>query len=119
MPVEIVEILRRSEQGRTRPFLCRGDDGHTYFVKGRGAGLRSLIIEWLCGHLALAFGLPVAEFELVEVPEALVDTQLLPEAGDLGAGPAFGSRVFPHVQEITSHSCGSCAKLLPTVPGLT
>jgi hypothetical protein len=101
MPVEIVEILRRSEQGRTRPFLCRGDDGHTYFVKGRGAGLRSLIIEWLCGHLALAFGLPVAEFERVEVPAALADPLLFPEANELGAGLAFGSRVFQHVQEVT------------------
>lgn len=101
MSVQIVEIIRRSEQGRTRPFLCRGEDGHTYFVKGRGAGLRSLILEWVCGHLALAFGLPVAEFEVVEVPAVLIDPLLFPEANELGAGLAFGSRVFPHVQEVT------------------
>jgi hypothetical protein len=28
VPVEIVEILRRSEQGVTRPFICRGDEYH-------------------------------------------------------------------------------------------
>jgi hypothetical protein len=49
--VEIVEILGRSEQGRTRPFICRGDDGQIYYVKGRGALRRSQLCEWTVGHL--------------------------------------------------------------------
>lgn len=47
MPLPIVEILERSEQGRTRSFLCRCDDDQLYFVKGRDAGHRSLLCEWL------------------------------------------------------------------------
>ena len=38
MGVVIEEIIGRSVQGVTRPFICRGDDGIVYFVKGRGAG---------------------------------------------------------------------------------
>ena len=47
----IVEIKRRAEQGRTRPFLCRGDDDKWYWVKGNGAGKASLCREWLAGEL--------------------------------------------------------------------
>lgn len=43
MPIQIVEVLGRSIQGITRPFICRGEDDRTYFVKGQGAGRRSLI----------------------------------------------------------------------------
>jgi hypothetical protein len=103
-PLQVVEILERSEQGLTRPFLCRCDDDHLYYVKGRGAGRSSLLCEWLAGHLALAFGLPVPPFAIVEAPPSLVD--LFPEGMDLGAGPAFGSRVVAHTQELSvSHLC--------------
>ena len=33
MSVTIVEVLRRADQGMTRPFLCRGDDDVLYYVK--------------------------------------------------------------------------------------
>ena len=33
MSVTIVEVLRRAEQGMTRPFLCRGDDNMHIFAK--------------------------------------------------------------------------------------
>ncbi|WP_425501834.1 HipA family kinase [Pseudoxanthomonas broegbernensis] len=33
-PLPIVEILERSEQGRTRPFLCRCGDDRLYFLMG-------------------------------------------------------------------------------------
>lgn len=96
----IVEILERSEQGRTRPFLCRCDDDQLYYVKGRGAGPRSLFCEWLGGHLAEAFGLPVPPFAVVQAPRELVD--LYPEGSDLGSGPAFGSRRVAHTQEFAT-----------------
>ena len=103
-PLQVVEILERSEQGVTRPFLCRCDDDHLYYVKGRGAGRSSLLCEWLAGYLALAFGLPVPPFAIVEAPQSLVD--LFPEGRDLGAGPAFGSRVVARTQELSmSHLC--------------
>ena len=91
MSVEIVEILRRSEQGVTRPFICRGNDGEVYFVKGLDAGRRSQICEWVAGRLAVLMGLPVAPFEQVLVPEELIDFNRGTPLDGLGVGPAFGS----------------------------
>jgi len=99
MPIQIVEILNRSTQGITRPFLCKGDDDCNYFVKGRGAGRKSLIAEYICGNLAKSFDLPIADFEIVEVPEQLIGWSDEETKKDLGAGLAFASRVLPHVQE--------------------
>ena len=92
MSVQIVEVIRRSDQGITRPFICRGDDNETYFVKGRDAGRRSLICEWIAGHLGVALGLPIAPFAIVDVPEELLHAGGALDLADLGAGPAFGSR---------------------------
>ena len=103
-PLQVVEILERSEQGVTRPFLCRCDDDHLYYVKGRGAGRSSLLCEWLAGHLALEFGLPIPPFAIVQAPQSLVE--LFPEGGELGAGPAFGSRVVAHTQELSVSHLG-------------
>lgn len=91
MAVEIIEVMRRSTQGMTRPYICRGDDGHVYFVKGIGAGRRSQLCEWIAGSLALETGLPVAPFEIVYVPEELMELDSALDLEDLGAGPAFGS----------------------------
>lgn len=33
----LIEITARSVPGLTRPFLCRGEDGWLYYVKGKGA----------------------------------------------------------------------------------
>lgn len=95
----IVEILSRSEQGVTRPFLCRCDDDRLYYVKGRNAGTRSLICEWLAGNLAGAFGLPIAPFKVDQAPAELVE--LLPEGRELGTASAFGSERISHAQEFT------------------
>lgn len=100
MNIQITEVLRRSEQGVTLPFICRGEDNATYFVKGRGAGRRSLISEYLCGKLAVEFGLPIADFAIVDVPELLIKGALTPDIQDLGAGLAFGSKALSHVQEL-------------------
>ena len=72
MTLEVVEIIGRSEQGFTKPYICRCDDGEVYFVKGRSATRRGLINEWLCANLADAFGLPIAPFALAEVPQELI-----------------------------------------------
>jgi len=89
--VQIVEVLRRSEHGMTLPFICRGDDGEIYFVKGKGAGRQSQINEWVSGKLALALGIPVAPFNIVDVPEELAEVLSAEDAMALGQGPAFGS----------------------------
>ncbi|MBX3615964.1 HipA family kinase [Nitrosomonas sp.] len=92
MTVQIIEVLRRSEQGMTRPFICRGDDDEIYFVKGIGAGRRSQICEWIAGNLGLALGLPIAPFEIVEVPEELLQIPSVLSLSELGSGEAFGSK---------------------------
>jgi len=88
--IEIVEIIRRSEQGITQPYICRGSDDNVYFVKGVGASRRSLLCEWLAGNLAYHFNIPIAPFTILSVPEELIDSN--PAMYDeLGAGCAFGS----------------------------
>ncbi len=89
MTIQIVEIMGRAKQGITRPFICRGDDDQIYFVKGVGAGRRSQVCEWIAGNLALELGLPIAPFEIVDVPVELVEDN--PQYSDLGVGPAFAS----------------------------
>lgn len=101
MPVQIVEIFDRSIQGVTRPFFCRCEDGQTWFVKGRGAGRQSLIAEYVGGRLARSLGLPVPDFEVVEVPPDLIKWSGREDANELGAGLAFGSRALPHAQEFS------------------
>lgn len=101
MTVQIVEVVRRSQQGVTRPFICLGDDGEVYFVKGTGAGRKSQMAEWIAGKLALALGLPIAPFEIVEVPEELIEPDSRLELNELGAGPAFGS-LRQEVMELAS-----------------
>ena len=91
MTVEIIEVLRRSDQGITRPFICRGDDGETYFVKGVDAGRRSQICEWVAGRLAVLLGLPLAPFEIVDIPEEFLELNIGLDLAGLGVGPAFGS----------------------------
>ncbi|HDR8924542.1 TPA: hypothetical protein QDB26_001001 [Burkholderia vietnamiensis] len=97
--VQIMEILERSTQGITEPFLCRGDDGVLYYAKGRAAGRKSLVAEWLASSLAKEFGLPVAPFAVGEVDEAIIQYGA-PELGDLGAGYVFLSRRIESVMEL-------------------
>ncbi len=94
--VQITEIIKRSVDGRTLPFQCRGSDDRVYFVKGRYAGRKSLIAEWLASSMAVAFGLPLAEFRIVEIPEEL-SYLALPDFADLGVGYAFGSVAVDNV----------------------
>lgn len=99
--IQIIEILNRANQGVTKPFLCKGEDDQFYYVKGTGshAGHRSLLTEWISGHLAEAFGLPIAPFQVVDVPAALVEIAIA-EWSSLGSGAAFGSQQLPFVQEL-------------------
>lgn len=99
--VVIEEVLGRAHQGVTQPFICRGGDGAVYFVKGIGASRRSQICEWVSAQLATAFGLPIAEYALAEVPIELIEADAFPGIGQLGAGIVFASRELPHVQELS------------------
>lgn len=89
--LEIMELLGPSEQGAEHPYLCRAEDGHLYYVKGRQTNRSSLWYEWICAALAREFGLQVPDFRLVHVCQELLD-EAPREWRDLGAGVAFGSQ---------------------------
>lgn len=103
MSLTIVEVLERSVQGRTEPYVCRGDDGEVYFVKGRSATRRGLIAEWLCARLGEAFGLPIAPYAIAHVPEELIEADLTGWLRDLGAGNVFASRRVNAVELTEAH----------------
>jgi hypothetical protein len=107
MPIEIEEVLRRSEQGATAPYICRGINDKLYYVKGKGAGYDSLVKEWIAGNLARRFGLPIAPFDLVSVPRDLYEAGRSGYLGDLGFGLLFGSEQIPNSNELTVLNAGS------------
>jgi hypothetical protein len=92
LPMKVVEILGRSKQGMTEPYLCRCDNGDLYYLKGKNALPRGLISEWICGSLALNLALPIAEFEEIEVPIELYEMDTGIDLNDLGKGVVFGSK---------------------------
>jgi len=98
--IQITEIISRSEQGVTRPFICRADDGDLYYMKGAGAGRKALIAEWIAGNLARHLGLPVPPFALAEVPTALLRHSAREDLADLGSAPVFASRAVPFAEEL-------------------
>ena len=91
MTTRITEVTARSTQGITRPFICRGDDGWLYFVKGNGAGRSSLICEWIAGHLGMRLGLPIPDFKQAVMPKELVTLSARDDiAGETGQ-PEIGT----------------------------
>jgi hypothetical protein len=101
--ITLTEILDRSTQGITRPFLCR-EGALIYFVKGRYAGQRSLCCEWVAGRIAqdLLGDIPLSipPFTIADVPKALIEGSARPDAGDLGHGLAFASLQIEDAQEL-------------------
>lgn len=89
--VGIERVIKKAEQGLTHVYLCLGDDGRKYWVKGHKLGRLDQSKEWICARLAREMGLPVADFALVEISDELY--QVLPETqkDQLGMGIAFGS----------------------------
>lgn len=100
MTVRIVEIMSRSTQGITRPFLCRGDDGRQYYVKGSGAGRRALISEWIAGRIGQRLGLPVPRFVQGVIAPELIQFSAREDIGELGMGTGFGSELVENVDEL-------------------
>lgn len=103
MNLTIVEVIERSVQGRTEPYVCRGDDGEVYFVKGHSATRPGLIAEWLCAQLAERLGLPIAPYAIATVPGELVEADTTGWLRDLGAGEVFASRRVNAVELMDVH----------------
>lgn len=98
--IELVEFIKRSEKGVTRPFIFKGADKKTYYVKGASASHRSLICEWIGGQLAKKIGLNIPNFDLGYVDAALF--RVLPNEmqRDLGSSEVFVSEAIPHAKDI-------------------
>ncbi|MCB6184259.1 hypothetical protein LIN78_11960 [Leeia sp. TBRC 13508] len=94
MTIQILEIQRQAQQGMSGPHVCKGEDGHIYYVKGLNSTRRSQIAEWICAHIGTAFGLPIPPFKVVEISELLWE-ELPHDKKVIGYGPAFGSRGAP------------------------
>lgn len=99
--VQIDEVLGRSEQGITQPYICRSSEGQLYYVKGKGAGYPSLMKEWIAGELGLKFGLPMPPFTILWVPRELFEAGRSSGLADLGHGPVFASKALSNVNEIS------------------
>ena len=99
-PLHVVEIVRRLEQGVTRPFLVRTEDDVFYVAKGRNLPPRERMAEWLAASLAQAAGLPIPDFTLLDVPQELIDLYGA-DGNELGSGLVFGSRLEASAQEFS------------------
>lgn len=100
--LSIKTIHNQSIQGMTSPFYCTASDNLNYYVKGLQANRQSQINEWICAHLAQAFGLPIPTFKLLYVEERLYD--ILPSnQKTIGIGYAFGSQERAGVNWLEKH----------------
>lgn len=103
--ITITEVIGRSEQGMTRPFICAANFREMYYVKGAYAGKNSLCCEWVANrlvHLVLPSApLGVPRFAMAEVPEALVEGSARSDIADLGAGKVFASFEIGEGQELS------------------
>lgn len=94
--VNIERIVRKMKQGQTGPYLCVGDDGYQYIVKGPNTTYRGLIHEWVCGELGKAIGLPIPDFEIVYVDGSLLEFGHY----ELSEGEWFGSKYEDNIQDV-------------------
>lgn len=70
----VIEIIRRINEGSTQPYLCKCDDGHLYILKSKPSmPPRNLLSEFISGCLAKEIGLPLPDFKIVFVPEELIE----------------------------------------------
>jgi hypothetical protein len=103
-PITITEVIGRSEQGMTRPFICAANFCEIYYVKGAYAGKNSLCCEWVASRLAnlLVEGEPLGLpwFRMAEVPRELVEGSARPDIRDLGEGRVFASMRIEGGQEL-------------------
>lgn len=90
--IRITEIGDIAWQGKTEPVICRAEDGREYVVKGNFAGRKALIAEWVANRLGKLLGLPIPDFEQLQLDPLLLDySAKTQEVERLGAGVLFGS----------------------------
>lgn len=92
----IVEVIGKVDQGFSEPYECLDENGDSYIVKGLPRS--SQIKEWICANLATAFGLPIADYALIEIPEEMYDALDDDSQVALGCGPVFASKTIQSAQ---------------------
>ncbi len=99
--LQVQSIIRRSDQGVTAPFLCVLDNGVKAWVKGASLRPSDFAAEWICGNLAKSWGLPIAHFELVEIPKILIENSVIKDIKSLlGSGIGFASFHVENAEEL-------------------
>jgi len=107
MYIQVDEVISRTKQGATEPYICICEEKKLYYVKGKGAGYGSLIKEWVAGKLAQHLNLPIPAFAIVEVPKALYQAGASGLLSSLGFGPLFGSQEVPNCNEISFYNAST------------
>ncbi|WP_306665724.1 HipA family kinase [Photobacterium phosphoreum] len=97
--VYIERIIRKMKQGQTGPYLCVGDNGNQYIVKGPNTTYRGLINEWVCGQLGKALGIPIPDFEIAYIDESLIEFGTY----ELTEGDWFASKYEDNIQDVPFH----------------
>ena len=64
---KIDEVISVSNQGVSRPYICRDDGGGMRWCKGNHTGIRAVICEWICANIARALNLPVPDFAIFKL----------------------------------------------------
>jgi len=98
--LEITEIIKRSNQGATNPFICKASDGRFYYIKGRAATAAGLIKEWLGAQFANAMALPLPSSQILYADSAFIEAYGEEVTCDIGEGYVFGSEQIAFVTEL-------------------
>ena len=64
---QVKSILKVSEQGVSRPYLCTDEEDNIRWCKGCRTGFRSVISEWICACMARRLGLPIPDFAILKL----------------------------------------------------
>ena len=68
---QVKSILKVSEQGVSRPYLCTDEDDRIRWCKGCHTGFRSVISEWICACMARRLNLPIPDFAILNLDVAI------------------------------------------------
>ncbi|MFZ2726200.1 MAG: HipA family kinase [Methylococcaceae bacterium] len=101
--LELVEIQKVVSQGMTKPLLCKGSDGKTYYAKGKQATASGLIKEWIAANLAKELSLPLPNFHIAYIDNLLVESFGQEAVDCLGSGYVFVSERIESATDFKYH----------------
>lgn len=101
--LELVEIQKIVLQGMTKPVLCKGSDGKTYYAKGKQATASGLIKEWMAANLAKELSLPLPNFHIAYIDNLLVESFGQEAVDCLGSGYVFVSERIESATDFKYH----------------